>query len=181
VRSSFLRGEVEVVFTVIFIFSTEAERGLGKGRRRQTPRERSSFLSVYFQHGGGEGLGEGQEEANTQEEVVFTVILIFQHTGGEGLEEGQEEAKTQGEVVISVIIVFSTVEGRRRQTPRRRLSLLSFLFLARGRRGIGGRAGGGQHSGRGRHYCNFISSTEAERDWVRGKRRPTPRERSSLL
>ncbi len=48
----------------------EAERDWGKGRRRPKPRERSSLLSFYFQHGGGEGLGEGQEEANTQGEVV---------------------------------------------------------------------------------------------------------------
>ncbi len=41
--------------------------------------------------------------------------------------EGQEEANTQGEVVITVI-----------------------SFLARRRRGIGGRAGGGQHPGRSR-------------------------------
>jgi hypothetical protein len=47
-----------------------------KGRRRPTPRERSSLLSFYFQHGGGEGLGEGQEEANTQGEVVIPVILF---------------------------------------------------------------------------------------------------------
>jgi hypothetical protein len=44
VRSSFLRGEVEVVFTVIFIFSMEAERDWVRGKRRPTLRERSSLL-----------------------------------------------------------------------------------------------------------------------------------------
>jgi hypothetical protein len=34
----------EVVNIVIFIFSTEAERDWGKGRRRSTLRERSSLL-----------------------------------------------------------------------------------------------------------------------------------------
>ncbi len=45
-----------------------------RDRRRPTPRERSSFVSFYFEHGGGEGLGERLEEANTQREVVITVI-----------------------------------------------------------------------------------------------------------
>ncbi len=54
----------------------EAERDLVRGRRRPTPGKRSSLLSFYFQHRGGEGLGEGQDEANTQGEVDISVILF---------------------------------------------------------------------------------------------------------
>ncbi len=80
---------------------------LEEARRRPTPRERSSFLSFYFQHGGGEGLGKGQEEARrrpTPRERSSFLSSYFQHGGGEGLGEGQEEANTQGEVVIPVIL-----------------------------------------------------------------------------
>jgi hypothetical protein len=100
----------------------EVERNWMRGRRRPTPRERSSFLSFYFQHRGWEGLGERQKEANTQGEVVIPAIL----------------------------------------------------FSARVRRGIRWGTGGGQHPGRGHHSCHFIFSMEAEMDWGKGRRRPTP-------
>jgi hypothetical protein len=151
-----------------------------RDRRRPTPRERSSFLTFYYSME-AEGLGEGQEEANTQGEVVIPVILFsawrrrgigWEERGGRHpgrgrhycflamrrMGDGQKYVNNQGEVVITVI-----------------------SFLAQRWRGIEWGAGGGQHPGRGHHSCHFIFSTEAERGLGKGRRRPTPRERSSFL